>query len=277
MAITRRELRRMVADKLNDILDVVASSAGSVNTLQDAIALYEFDNTFSGSQILITSGHVDNVGREARVVRSSQQYASVTFIPELPQPVAQGDTAELYNLHGSGWTIRDYNRVLAAAVASQRTRVPVPVSDLVGPALVRPDGTLVIDLPTNYIAVYAIRGDADGIEVDVRPARYGTNRGWVAVEEDRIVEIRGPEAAVLEGKDLTVYGYARHPALTTDDSLCYMDPTWVVLQTASDLMMKRKDRSADQWSVEFARQAAARIPELMIDWEPNATSIREIG
>jgi len=276
MAMTRRELRLEVAGNVKDVVEVTASSGGSTNTFQDAVSLTRFDNSLTSSQILITSGHPDNVGQVRRVVGSRFQTASVTFYPDLPQPVQAGDTAEIYNLAGNGFDVSEYNRVLKGIVQGQAHRYlierrwDVPYEDLV-----IEEHRVLVPVPDEAVGISsAWLADRERV-IELRRARHPNQPGYHVNSADRRVEINGREAHYVEkGNQIALYGYIEHPPLLEDDDICLMDQEWVILTASAKLSQKRGDRFWDQWSVEWARAASAREGNLAIAFKPNTVLFR---
>lgn len=263
--ITRGDMRRAIATDLADYRALTATD-GSTTTLTDPLELLEYEDTYVGADVLFTSG--SNSGQRRRVTASTMATQTITFNTDLPHAVVAGDTADLYNIGGRGFRLPDYDREISRAIDEvKRFNLLSRQSDPLTFAYDSP----AIALPADWIGVYAVTASASDPDCDDRrlpAARYEGTPGWF-LRPDGFVVIGGSWRSWLDGLTVTLSGYQMHPDLATDDDLIYANQEWLRLRVKANLLERKRDRDAAQWSVEFANRANALRPLLKTQTEPN--------
>lgn len=262
MPTTKQALRRKVALDLRDLI-VVRATGGSTSSIEDEVQLTAYDNSYAGSDILITKSDPLNLGRVGRVLSSVLVTHSLTFTPELPVPIAKGDEAELYNILGNGYHLFDYNLMIETIVDDVRdlyrkhASTVIPVYTLEEP----------IPIPDDWIGVHTVR--VRGMGHTVKRSPYEGGNGWTANRGARTISLWGRSSQMASGNTVELEGFVRHPPLVNDSDLCYLDAEWVRRKVAAALASRRNDRSMDQWAAEWERMAAGREPAVQTPLPPN--------
>jgi hypothetical protein len=271
--VTKAELRRRVARRLRDWVGLVATGTSSgLSTFTDEDNLYAQAGSLVTAQVKIMTGHADNVGLIRRV--ASNIPGTLTFARDLPQPAAEGDTADLVNVSGRGYPFRTYDEVLAEVLDSTRSDFHIPISSTITPDF---DGeTPLITLPADFAIVYALEY-ADGYDTyGLGPARTRSAHaeGWFA-EGDGVLRLEGRWRWAASGFPITVYGYGPHPAAPEDDDLIALDSEWFILACASRLgQMRTGDREWSQWAAQWTQEANGRRLAMATAYEPDSRQVR---
>lgn len=245
MPTTRMEMRNNVADAVKDRLHLVATT-GSTTTFIDPVELTDFDNTLAGSHLLIVSGA--NAGRVVRVVSNSLSSYSLTFTPDLPDAIVEGDEADLFNISNKGFRPQQYNNAIKTIVGGRDYKNVRETSITLDTEFDAddPDYTL----PDNFIAVYDVHVDL-GYNI-IRPIRWSSWRmgnGWFVDTASRVLSIWGSEGTLAHGGTLTIYGYEVQPVPEEDDDLIMVDEEYVRWACIAHLCMNKSPQH-DRWAAE---------------------------
>jgi hypothetical protein len=272
--VTVAELRRRIASKLKDWIGLVATEdAGANSIFTDEDNLYSEAYQLASSQIVIATGHADNVGQVRRVT-TNNGLGSITLARDLPMPIVEGDTADLVNISGRGFTVNRYTQEIKAVLsdASREFRIPIEV-DI--PSTFS-DDTPYITLPYGMTEVYAIEYN-DGYDswgLGPGRSRSAATSGWFAEGSGR-VRIEGFARLAADGYGVRAYGYGPHPDVYADDDIVHLDSEWVVLEAAQRLASLRTfDREWSQWAAMWNQQANGRRLAMATAYQPDTVTVR---
>jgi hypothetical protein len=272
--VTVAELRRRIASKLKDWIGIVATQdAGSNAQFTDEDNLYAEAYQLASSQIVIATGHPDNVGAIRRVT-SNDGLGTITLARDLPQPIVEGDTADLVNIAGRGFTVMRYTQEIKAVLsdASREFRIPIEV-DI--PTAFDDDSPW-ITLPYGMTEVHTIEYNDGYDSYGMGPARTrsASSSGWFAEGSGR-VRIEGGGRWLADGYTVRVYGYGPHPDVYADDDIVHLDSEWVVLEAAQRLASLRTfDREWSQWAAMWNQQANGRRLAMATSYAPDTVTVR---
>lgn len=266
-----RELRIMVARQLGDYRHVTASD-GSLNTVTDVFNLVDNTDRFRGAEMVCTSGPLANVGKKVKVVSSSFETYTVTFIPDLPVAVSAGDEFDLFTFGRTPTTIQDYDGAINDAIrAADPANQPKVMVDLVDP-FVRLDGGIAVPDTLTRIYRVAFRGE-DGLYTDIPPGRYAGSEGWYIDRAQRMLVFGPGYAAWLDGKLLRVYGYTRALPLDTDEQRTDTDAEWIVDSAVASLLTRALDQAIFPIGQSRQNRADQLRSKMMRTPEPNTVSV----
>jgi hypothetical protein len=132
MAKLRADIRREVATALGDTRMIVQTTdAGSLSAFTDNRRLNEENGYYAGADIVITSGPEANMNEVRYVLDSERNTATLTIVPNWNEIPELGTTAELYNIHGMGATVHEWNSFINQAIneaATLSARIPTTVA-----------------------------------------------------------------------------------------------------------------------------------------------------
>ncbi len=270
---TVADIRRWVGRRLRDWIKLKATSASEgLSTFTDEDNLYAQAGSLVTAQAVIIDAHPENVGLVRRV--GSNVPGTITFARDLPQPIAEGDTADLFNFSGRGFPVSTYDEAIREVVRSTRRDYEIPmVADIAGPVSGdSPTITLPLGMTTVYHVEYADAYDSFGLA----PAsgRSAHSDGWFAEGEGRI-RLEGRGRWLADGQAVRVYGYGPHPDVYADDDIIALDPEWVVLACASRMgQMRTGDREWSQWAAQWTQEANGRRLAMQTAYEPDSRAVR---
>lgn len=231
---TLRELREAIAQKFRDILTLEATGGGSVSGLVDQLNLVENTDYFRGADMLVISGHPDNIGQVRRVVGSSAEGLSISWVPELPQPIQVGDQVQLYNHGIVSVRLQEYRNAINQALTAAFPANRVPISAVLVDAY---DDTLgTVPIPDAFVFLHSVEYlDSLGFWQPIYAAKDEGYEGWSVRRDSGLVTIRGRYGRSADGKLIRLSGYARPAKLVNDDDRTTTDFEWVV-EYASGLL-----------------------------------------
>jgi hypothetical protein len=239
------EMRNNVADAVKDRLHLIAS-AGSTTTFIDPIELTDFDDTLAGAQMLVTTG--SNAGSVVRVVSNSLSAFSLTFTPDLPNPIVEGDEADLFNLSNKGFRVQQYNNAIKTIVSGRGYKNVVESSYTFDTEFDADDPDQVI--PDSFIGIYDVHADIGyNLITPVRYTPWRMGNGWFVDTANRTLSIWGSQGTLIHGGTLTIFGYEAVEAPTTDDGQIFLDEEYVRWACIAQLCMN-KSPAHDRWAAE---------------------------
>jgi len=264
---TYRDLRREIQDRLDDLIVLTCTEAGTTTTLVDDVNLYDSSSSMIGSFVLAVSGTTANVGKVRRVNDNTNDLANLSFAPELPAATLVGDVFDLCNLNGAGWAPAEILRRVNAVLHESFPRLKVKREDTLVEEFSR--DTPFIDIPDNVTHNYKVR--------------YQDSRGewWDVPHYDRVchraslqIELRGASRGRAHGCVIRLYGYGKHPAVSADTDLIYVNPRWLVLEVASRLgAQPSRNQAMRQMAAAWANEASQSMGVLGHS-EPNTERVR---
>jgi hypothetical protein len=238
VGITRRDIRRMVLERIGDLTICEATSAGNVNklTFNDLDNLYEPSGTFAGKEVMFTAGTSANIGEVRRVVGNTRDTGTITLNRALPAQTQTGDQCELVNTYGTGITFQSIHRAIDTTLTMSGMEIPVMAE--IATAFDRQDRA--ISIPAELTAIERVQYQTtNGYEwVNLDKARGLGENGWAINHGERTLYVGHTVGYQLHGRSIRIIGYARASALESDSDVCPVDPEWVIHQTLSNLLMK---------------------------------------
>lgn len=266
-----RELRVMVARQLKDYRHVVATG-GSTTTVTDLFNLTDNTDRFRGGEMICTSGPLANIGKKVKIVSSSFESSTVTFIPDLPVAVSAGDEFDIFTFGRTPTAIQDYDGAINDAIRmADPANQPKVVVDLVEP-FVRLDGGIAI--PDTLTRLYRVAWLEDnGLYTDIPRGSYAGAEGWYVDRASRKLVFGPNYAAWLDGKFLRVFGYTRALPLTNDDQRTETDAEWIVDSAVAALLTGALDQAVFPIGQSRQNRADQLRSKMMRNPEPNTVSV----
>lgn len=243
-----RQLRQRVGRLLGDMLLLKATANGTDTSFIDTDNLIMPDNGYRGHDVLMVSSASQNRGKIRRVLSSTQGTGRINFISPLPVATAEGDTAELWNKHGSGWRPQEVNDHIREA--HQRAMAHAPVEAIV-PLGTWSRGTPSIDVPSRVVAVYGMQWlGADQEWSDVIPAARPNGPGYWPSKADRKLYVSGYWREAMDQREVRLLGYCLEPELLGDDDETAINAEWLVVEACRNLLSVAMDRLPDQRAIQ---------------------------
>jgi hypothetical protein len=239
--ITRRDLRRMVARELGDLVDVRATLQGTESSIVDTINLTLENRHYNGMDIrCVSAAASQNVGRFATVTASSQDHSSVNFVPPFPLPTMPGDEFELTNFRGTGWRGVEYdNAINAAILRAGDEHYTIPYSTTLTDRFSRNAPTLTIPDEFAYFAGVAYT-DRRGERKTLPPSSYDVDR------YSNEVTIRTSFRGKMQGASVTLRGRTEPPLLEADEHATPIPVDWILTEVKAILQNKVVSQGAGQ-------------------------------
>lgn len=271
--LSLRELRRQVAADLGDLYLFTATQDTNATSVKDAVTFARQVHHFRGMEVTFTEGTVANVGL-SRVVQDSDGVAqTVTFSPNLPDIVHEGDEGELHDYRSDGWTFSEKNEAINAAIAragEQHASVPI-TQDTTDPF---DASEPFFDIPlafSHFAGLYF--EDRDGIE-KMMPVLH-----WTVDVYEAKVWIRERFRSRYDGKPMRMIGRSRPAPLTEDTHTTPIPSEWIVAEAKallleSDLTASMTQGNRDRLLNMNRTGADARRPLIVNRGLPNTVRIR---
>lgn len=236
---TLADLRRSAARLMGDYKRITASTDGSTTTITDIFDLVDNMDHFRGAEIVCITGHPSNVGQKRKVVSSSYEQYTVTFIPPLPEEVKEGDEFDMFNFGPAPITIQQYNQAINDAIrmAFPANTVGIVMS-LESPVI---DG--VIQIPAQFTHINGISWKSGNEWYSVPPSRFSGEGGWSVDPQSRTLTFGDGYEFELRDKAVRIYGETRAPELKVDTDITTTDQEWVVDSAISSLLHGRMDQT----------------------------------
>lgn len=240
-SISLRDLRAMVARQLSDYRKVVATE-GSINTVTDPFALVDNTDHFRGAEMICISGHVDNEGKVRKVTSSSYENYTLSFIPDLPQPVVAGDSFELFNHGRTNRRIQEYNDAINDAIrqAHPQNREKIYMDLPAGSYSSDQNG---VEIPPDFVAIYGVQFNYGGSWYNVPPGRFMGEGGWTIDRARRLLVVGPGYGHEVRNAALRLYGYTRAPQLLNDTDMTSTDPEWIIDTAVGSLIVSGLDQA----------------------------------
>jgi hypothetical protein len=238
--ISRRDLRRMVAQELGDLILVTATAQGTESSIVDNINLTLENRHYNGMQIRCTvAADARNVQRTATVTVSSQDSRSVNFIPPFPMPTMPGDEFEFTNFRGTGWRPVEYDNAINAAIRrASDEHFTIPYSETLADAYRRRDEVAIPDGMIYFNGVSYT--DRRGNKKRVVPTGYSVDR------YARTVELKGDYQSRANGASITIHGEIEAPLLEEDHHQTPIPVEWILTEVKAILQNKAVSQGSGQ-------------------------------
>lgn len=226
------ELRRQVADRFGDLLEVEATEATDSSHIKDTFAISATSDTLSGRELVVVSG--GNVGHLARVSDTTHSTNTINIEPAAPGDFAVGDQIDVFNARSRGWRVREYNRAINAAIDAAFPLALVEFS---------------ADLDTEF--------NADAPSLDIPEAFYAIHDvSWLRDDTGEPVALRRHGWKVRDGKvwvsnyptqyghnhSIRIFGYGRFPRLQSDADTTTLSRNYIVPYAAYWLIISGSTR-----------------------------------
>jgi len=239
--ISLQDLRVKVAGRLRDWVQATATAAGDTSSFVDSVNFVESDKFYRGADLIFVGGTLANRNLVRRITSSDYESTSVSFTPDLPSPVAEGDVAHIFNTKGgAGFRIYEYDNAINYAINVARPANDYFVYEVLDDVFDRDVGT--VGIPDVFDAVSGVRFLwSDGKWYDVAPAFASNRDGWFLDHARREIIIGEPTNWTMDGRQVLLYGYAQHPELTAPDQRTMMDVGWIVATAAHYLLASRRN------------------------------------
>jgi hypothetical protein len=271
---TVADLRRSIAMKLRDWVGITATqTSAGMSTFTDEDNLWQEAYALASSQVVLIDAHPDNVGAVRRVT-GNDGAGTITLARDLPQPIALGDTADLVNIAGRGFTVSRYTEAVKEALRDAARDVRIPIEVDIPTAFDMDDPY--VTLPYGMTEVYAIEYNDGYDSWGIGPARTrsAASAGWFAEGGGR-VRVEGFGRLASDGYTIRAYGYGPHPDVYADDDIVAIDPEWVVATAASRLAsLRTESREWSQWAALWTQEANGRRLAMAPAYEPDSRSVR---
>ena len=263
-----RTLRRMVARVMGDHKMVTATS-GSTTTISDPFDLVDNLDHYRGAELVCVTGHPSNVGLKRKVVSSSYEQYTITFIPALPEPVEAGDTFDIYNFGQVPMTIQQYTQAINDAIrmAFPANTVGI-VMNLESPLL---DG--VIPIPAQFTHINGVSWKSVDDWYSIPPSRFQEEGGWFVDQASRTLTFGGAYGYELKEKAVRIYGETRAPELVLETDVTTTDAEWIVDQAVSLLLHGRMDQTTFAIGQARGNRADQLRSKMMRPRKPNTVAI----
>lgn len=238
--LTRRDLRRRIADRLGDLVILEATSASdSTTTFKDALNISGAADSLTGRQLVVISG--DNAGHVARIQSSNESTNTITITPAADNTFAAGDVVDVFNERSRGWSVAEYNRVINDAINDTWP---------LGAATFTAAITAAFSADTPSIAIPAVMHEVyevawyDTSNSTWVPLRKDLFYGWNADAGSATITVRGYPATLIDTASLRLSGYGPHPPLLSDTDATALHPEWLTAECAYRLSVSGLDRDS---------------------------------
>lgn len=227
--LTRRQLRRMIARDLGDFYEWVATHRGTTSSIIDRVRFARQLHHFRGMEVTVLQGAKYNIGQSRTVTGSDPESQSITFAPEMGAEIAVGDSGELHNYRGNGWTFHEKNEAINAAIdRAGELQAVVSMSVDIPEPFDRKNPYIDIPEPMSHLAGVQYT-DRRGM---IRRVPYKDFRATAGMAS---VEVRGCSASDMNGRSVRLYGFARPGRLLSDGQRTSVPAEWLVAEAKAVL------------------------------------------
>lgn len=238
--ISRRDLRRMVAQELGDLVLVTATAQGTESSIVDNVNLTLENRHYNGMEIRCTVAmDARNVGKTATVTVSSQDSRSVNFIPPFPMPTMPTDEFEFTNFRGMGWRSVEYDNAINSAIRrASDEHFTIPYSAQIETPYRRRDE---VQIPGEFTYFNGVSyTDRRGNKKRIGPTGYNVDR------YARTVELKGDYQSKANGAYITVHGEIESPLLEEDHHKTPIPVEWILTEVKAILQNKAVSQGSGQ-------------------------------
>lgn len=275
LTVTLAELRRRVARRFGDYTQLTATASGNVGktTLIDTLNVNTATEDMKGRILLFTSG--TNAGLTARVTGQDDATGTLTFTPAATAQTAPGDTFDVFNKRGKGFTPQEYTAAINDAINDAFPLGLIEVRTDITPAFAY--ATPEVTVPASMTHVHTVEwGDEEGYWHLVPRAARANEYGWVADPAAGELRILGSPGYSVDGLTLRLTGYGRQETLSAETDTCALNAEYVVARACYHLALGAldKDGAYGQRAGVFLQEAKELRSRLRRYWHPMAERVR---
>lgn len=273
---TLEKLRSRVADRLGDLHQVEATAVGSVSTFTDVINIPIGNRLLTKQQMVFTSGALR--GQIVVITDTNQGTNSITFAPPQASAPQIGDTADIVNSLGMGYTFKAIDRAINQVIDES---YPLARTQVLSADIAFSAASPTITVPTTMEEVYAIEWYDTGREqwVEVYPAKHRGHRGWQPEIWDGEITIDPYIAGVLDGSNVRILGEGRHAQLSLYSDATSLHPDYIVAQACYYLTMSGlkndQDGSRSRTVLQFAQEAELKKTQIRTRRQSRSVAVRQ--
>lgn len=275
-ALKLHELIRTVASRLGDC-HMLEATDGTTTTLVDTLNITTGMPSFSGRQIMISSG--TNEGQARLVANTDHATSTISFGgAALGAAIVAGVSAFAVNAKGGGFTLLEYKEHLNEAVRSVRGIARVSV---VSTNLSVDSSTQTLAIPDTMSEVYAVEWlDQDGITwSDLSGANMRGNDGWWVDETNSTIILDPFMSNYYHGMTVRLRGEGKHDDFTTYTSTSRIHPRYLVSRACYTLGLMGIDRDVHgnrrTQVPQFQRESEAELAIVRTRREPTSVGVRQ--
>lgn len=233
---TFAQLRQRVADKFEDLVQLVSTANGNVGktTLIDTYHINPGTEHFNGRDVLCTSG--TNAGLKRRVTGTADTTGTLTLNAALTAATATNDTFDVFNRRGRGFAIDQYNRAINNAINDAYPSSVIAVVASITGAF--DADTPEITIPAAVTEVTSLEAqDSRGDWHIIPKARSRGGEGWYADADAGQLRLHGRNAWNVDTLSLRVHGFGRQGTLSSESDTCVIRPEFIVAHAAYHLAL----------------------------------------
>lgn len=273
MAITRRDLRRSVANMLSDFLLATDPVGGHTNQMTDLTGFARENDYFMGMQIHFCNPASPHNGLIANVTNSDGPTRTIFFEPPLPSDTIPGEQIEMYNFRSRGSTKQQYDRSITDAVEIAReNRALVPTTiDAVDPFSYR---SPFLTIPDELVAI-------SGVQFTLRNGQpYGLPTKMYRVDRvTRSIAVRENYAYRFQGLGYGFLGYVELDLPTVDDDVIEVDSEWLFNEVKAQILERLVASGAnigsnDRLYLQERTEAGSKRPLVIARFPSNTIRLR---
>lgn len=217
---------------------VQTTDAGSLSGFTDERRLNDEDNYYAGADIVITSGPDENLNEVRLVVSSERTTSSLTVTPNWNDIPPLGTTAEIYNIHGMGASVPEWNSFINQAMneaAALRASVPtiVALGTFTAQSWLDGDWNYLsgseqsINIPAGIEKASALHYVKDGRTYYPDRAGLYSGEGWRIDDMARRVIIEGDLVDDANGATMYLRGFTTPEEMHTDQDVTSVPMGWL--------------------------------------------------
>lgn len=238
--LTRRDLRRRIADRLGDLVILEATSdSASTTTFVDALNISGAADSLTGRQLVVITG--PNAGHVARIQASSESTNTITITPAADNTFEAGDQIDVFNERSRGWSVAEYNRVINDAINDTWPLGAATFTAAITAAFSADSPSIAVPALMHEVYEVAWQDTTDNTWI---PLRKDLFYGWNADVGSATITIRGYPAQMIDTASLRISGYGPHPPLLSDTDATALHPEWLTAECAYRLSVSGLDRDA---------------------------------
>lgn len=270
---TVAQARAAIARLLHDFLELRLTEATAEAIIKDSRRLLYPDNTFAGTWgVIVDAVNTANEGHLFRVVSSSQSATSIQFLPDAPATHSVGDTVQLVNISGQGWTPDLYlgaiNDTLEEAFPDYT--VPDVYPNDVEDAVVFDFRNPRVTLPDDWYFVYEVEVYDGYTWHRVDPLWWRTQMATAEVVFDGL-----RTTDMMHNRQLKFFGTTKHPTVTEDSDTISLKFDYLTYAAAAKLASyKSNNRERLQAAGVYMQKADLLRPSAMVVPSTNVRRVR---
>jgi len=220
-------IRHYLATAVGDNIFGQAGTTGADTTHINAPFLYQADDYYNNHKYNVYVYAGTNIGVEKRVT----DWVLSTYLLTVHSAYAAAcDATSCIELHRI-FTEDEYRKAINLAIESLATKYLIDKIDVTT--------TLVADtyeytLPTDVYFIHRITTEAEVDGGKFYEANVIDYRDWSLISP-RKLKLNKTYYSITAGKDLRIEGHGRQDSLSSDASICYLPPDWIVAKAITFL------------------------------------------